>query len=415
MDANKFMEFYKIPLDDGEFLYPLIIDLSQDNRNYPIEEVFLDELRWPYIRHSCLRAFQSKIPGINDEMLSAASSLIAAILVDRRPDDKYKHTVLVFVPGLYEIESLKKELEKQTFKDAIRGQDFKVHTLHSMLSTEEQKMAFVLSDEPKIILSTNIAESSITIPNVTHVVDFCLTKRQAILGGSSNRLQTLVMEWASRNHCKQRAGRTGRVCRGSVYRMVTKKFYQQEMREHSKPEILDISLESVILKVKLLDMGTPCEILGVSLDPPDHGRIVDAVLMLKELGGLLRMNSMNEFEFDDGEITYLGEVMAAIPCDVRISKIIMMGYMFSVLDEALIIGAGLGVQGMFKASLHDKMGDYKNKLRWADGSQSDLIAILNAYTAWEDRRKDKFFKNDAAEQRWCNGNRLDLKNLNEMR
>lgn len=419
MDSTDFIDYFKIQTDGPDFFLPPIIDLSDDERNFPIREFFIDDLNEQHapigIRDRIKKCFRDdSTPGISQEMYQSVAQLITFLLIKHSQMKKHSATVLVFLPGIYEIETMKKELEIYSTKTDSRFVPFNIFILHSMLSTEDQKKVFVVSKNAKIILSTNIAESSITIPSVTHVINFCLTKKLDA-DPKMNRLQTLVCVWATQNHCKQRAGRTGRVCDGMAFHFVTKDFYNQKMRKHPKPEILEIPLESVILNVKKLEMGTPLEILGSSIDPPPYEAIVEAVLRLKEMCGLNRLNSKGEFEFDDGDITYIGEIMAALPCDPRISKLIIMGYVFSVLEEAIIIGAGLSVQGIFKKVSSSKMNDFKNKVKWADGSQSDLIAILNIYSKWHEMKRSAYFDTEKFEIQWCSENGIDFKNINEMR
>lgn len=418
MDCTDFVDYFKMPTNGPDYFLPPIIDLSHDERNFPIREYFIDELTDHHaplaIRDRFNKCFRGNAPEISTEMYQTTTQLITFLLLKHNKMKKHAATILVFLPGIYEIEIMKNDLESYSAKCDNRFVPFNIFILHSMLSTEEQKKVFIVSDKAKIILSTNIAESSITIPAVTHVINFCLTKKLDT-DPKMNRLQTLVCTWATQNHCQQRAGRTGRVCDGMAFHLVTKDFYNRKMSKHPKPEILELPLESVILNVKKLEMGTPLDILACSLDPPPYEAIVEAVLRLKELGGLNRVNRDGIFEFDDGDITFIGEIMAALPCDPRISKLIIMGYVFSVLEEALIISAGLSVQGIFKKSSGSKMNEFKNKVNWADESQSDLIAILNIYSEWNDKKRSKYFTPENSEAQWCTENGIDFKNINEMR
>lgn len=174
-----------------------------------------------------------------------------------------------------------------------------------------------------------------------------------------------------------------------------------------------IGLETVVLKIKVLDMGSPLQMLAQALDPPDMSKVIDAVLHLKELGALTRLDGNGEFCYEDGDLTFLGSVVASLPIDVRIAKLIVFGYLFSVLDEAIIIGAGLNLKSIFAHSFERKIDGYVEKLDWANGSESDCIAILNAYTVWHN---NKYFEKKAkGESLWCNRHQLDMKNLQEMK
>lgn len=231
---------------------------------------------------------------------------------------------------------------------------------------------------------------------------------------SKGQMSSLQLDWASQNNCMQRAGRTGRIALGLVYRLVHRKFFETIMAPYSKPEMRRIPLESVVIKTKILEMGTPLEILSLSLDPPEHEAVVDAVLMLKALGGLFTHNCNGEFDYEDGELTYLGRVMSILPVDARISKFITLGYIFGVLKEAVIIGAGLNLKSIFTMSHHRQLECYSQKLKWADGSGCDCIAVLNVYQLWTSYHRDGHFRDPSAEKNWCALNSIDMKNLYEM-
>lgn len=105
----------------------------------------------------------------------------------------------------------------------------------------------------------------------------------------------------------------------------------------STPEMLRAPLENIVLKAKMLDMGPPYAILGLAMSPPNLSDIRSSILNLKEVGALLKTSNGN-FEDNDGDITFIGRVMSSLPLNIRCSKLIVLGYIFSVLDEAIIIG-----------------------------------------------------------------------------
>lgn len=109
------------------------------------------------------------------------------------------------------------------------------------------------------------------------------------------------------------------------------------MTEHTVPELVSSPLENVILKSKLLEMGSPESILALAMDPPKLSDIANTILVLKESGALLRTCNGEPSEVD-GDISFIGRIMANLPIDVKIAKLIIMGYCFSILDECIIIG-----------------------------------------------------------------------------
>ena len=195
-----------------------------------------------------------------------------------------KGVVLIFVPGLQEIISVKKALEA-----TCRGSDqqWEILPLHSTVSRSEQDKVFNYcpANVRRIIVSTNIAESSITIPDVKYVIDFCLTKQ--LIRDESSSFTALRMSWASKSNCDQRKGRAGRLSTGTVYRMVPREFYHTQLDGHQVPEMLRIPLHQTILKVKTLRIpGSIYEILLDAIDPPNGAAIRQSVLELMEAGAL---------------------------------------------------------------------------------------------------------------------------------
>lgn len=179
--------------------------------------------------------------------------------------------------------------------------------------------------------------------------------------------------------------------------------------------MLRVGLESVVLKIKELNMGSPLQMLAQAMDPPDMSKVIDAVLHLKELGALTKNDQNGDFCYYDGDLTFIGSIIASLPLDVRISKFIVLGYLFSVLEEAIIIGAGLNLKSIFAHPFDRKLDCYIEKLDWADGSESDCIAILNAYNVWHHNKYYLQKNKSSGERDWCKRHFLDMKNLQDMK
>lgn len=167
------------------------------------------------------------------------------------------------------------------------------------------------------------------------VIDFCLSRTLVV--NPTTKFPMLQMVWASRDNCEQRAGRTGRVTNGWCFRLVSRRFYSKKLQQSADAELLSNPLENIILKAKQLDMGSPEEVLALALDKPYLNDIHEAVLRLKEMGAMLT-TTKGQTVPRDGDITYIGEIMARLPIDVKLSKLIALGYCFGVLDECIIIG-----------------------------------------------------------------------------
>lgn len=402
MDAAHFADYFSSYHSRYFKVQTLVIPIInvQAPRKFPIKTFFLDDLNM----NMSPEIIDTTNPGIKEEMMNLASEIIFQHVQN---DDE--SSILVFLPGFYEIENFEQAL-LQKF-DVLRN--FQIVILHSAVTPDDQKLAFKRDQKPKIILSTNIAENSVTIPKVNVIIDFCLTKYLVAVEGSN--MASLKLNWTSKMSGEQRAGRTGRVCAGTVYHLVEKYFYDS-MQRFTTPEMQRVPLERVVLKTKLLTNESPMEFLSCSLDPPHAENIRSSVLVLKELGALLRCDVKGDFQDDDGELTYCGRIMAHLPCDVYIGKFIVLGHVFSVLEEVVIIGAGLNINGsIFRYDHKKKLEAYSQRLNWCDGSGSDLQAILNAYRMWRYNLRNQSFKTAAMEEMWYEKFRLNRKNLYEMK
>lgn len=412
-NQDHFSHLFRIPTTTGFDYYPPCVDLNYAPRNFEIAEMFLNDFKSLGIPPDCINYAE---PGISEVLYGIGVTIVSLCVKQLTTAEKFKAfangTVLVFLPGISEIENFYNKL-KSTVGCMRKAEDelLVISILHSSLSSEEQREALKPVKVPKIILSTNIAESGLTIPNVTHVIDFCLTKYNCVAKGAL--LSSLVLRWSTKQNSTQRAGRCGRLCEGIVIRMVHKNFYEHHMDEYPSPEMTRVSLENVVLKMKILRMGSPVKMLALAPNPPEKSSIVDAVLHLKYLGGLSTFDEKKHFDYEDGDLTFLGRIMEALPTDPRIAKFIMMGYLYSVLDEAVIIGAGLNNKSIFINNFGEKLLNYTQRLSWSHESGSDCIAILNAYTLWVKSAENLKWSTNV-KIAWCKNNGLDMKNLIEM-
>ncbi|XP_034949618.1 LOW QUALITY PROTEIN: probable ATP-dependent RNA helicase spindle-E [Chelonus insularis] len=402
--VDKFAKYFASYV--GQSLTPArVIDVTKRNF-YNVNEYYLCEL----LTLGKLPSVEPKEPNISSEMIDFARRLIVVMdNIDMSADDSEQNdarpSILVFLPGIHEIEEMHNALSDQ--KNEPLKWDIVV--LHSSITNDEQQQIFRPTPEGyrRIILSTNIAESSLTVPDVKYVIDFCLTK--LLTYDPVTNYQTLELTWASKANCQQRAGRTGRVMDGRVYRLIPKSMYR-DLPEENPPEIVKAPLANVVLRTKLLDMGSPQALLALALDPPDLSNLERTILTLKEAGGLLH-NSEDRF---DGEITDLGRVMAALPMDIHISKMIVLGHVFSVLTESVIIGASMAVKNMFSTPFKHKLDAYNTKLLWAQNNFSDGLAFLHAYNVWKREKSSSRIKNDAQEKNWARMKCLQIRVLREI-
>uniref|UniRef100_A0A8C4XDW5 RNA helicase n=1 Tax=Erpetoichthys calabaricus TaxID=27687 RepID=A0A8C4XDW5_ERPCA len=222
-----------------------------------------------------------------------------------------------------------------------------VHPLHSSITLEEQNGVFInpVPGYRKVILSTNIAESSVTVPDVKYVIDFCLA-RQLVSDKETNYL-TLQLVWASKTNCNQRRGEVSRVdkgCKWNDEKLIQVCFF---LFVFFSSTLQRSPLASTMLKVKVLDMGDPRAILGSALSPPSLDDVEKTVLQLKTIGALSVICKGATDNQYDGDLTFLGRILAHLPVDLYLGKMVVLGHVFGCLEECLIIAAALSLKNFF--------------------------------------------------------------------
>ena len=317
------------------------------------------------VRHA-LRAMDQSV--INYDL---AAKLIEHVCVSMDPG-----AILVFMPGLAEISKLHDMCASNpTIRDATGGAKYLIG-LHSSLSTSEQKVIF---EHPpngtrKVVIATNIAETSITIDDVVYVIDSGKCKENGY--DPNTRMQLLLERWVSRASAKQRRGRAGRVAAGRCFRLYTRLYHDAGFAEHALPEIKRVPLEGLCLQIQLQKMaGGIAGFLGKALEPPESDSVASAIKTLKQIGAL------NEKE----NLTALGQHLATLPVDVRVGKMLLYGAVLGCLSPVLTIAAVLGGRAPFVAPLEKRDEADAAKRMFAE-DQSDHLTCLNAYTAWVDAK-----------------------------
>uniref|UniRef100_A0A673GW50 ATP-dependent RNA helicase TDRD9 n=1 Tax=Sinocyclocheilus rhinocerous TaxID=307959 RepID=A0A673GW50_9TELE len=405
INCAEFAEYFGTPIRNQ--MNPAYV-FEVEGAPYAIEEFYLDELKT--ILPLGVDLTFPVDPCITEEMYNVAISLIQSFDEMEAKDQSRcseqtgsathpeRGSVLVFLPGLAEIQYMKEALAKLVRKR------LQVYPLHSTVTLEEQNGVFLvpIPGYRKIILSTNIAESSVTVPDVKYVIDFCLV-RQLVCDKETN-YRCLRITWASKTSCNQRRGRAGRVSKGFCYRLVSRHFWEHEIPDFTIPEMLRSPLASTLLKVKLLDMGDPRSVLSTALTPPNLNDIERTVLQLKQIGALsVQSNSQRQF---DGELTFLGRVLAHLPVDLQLGKLIVFGHVFGCLEECLIIAASLSLKSFFAMPSLQQLAGYRSKLSFAQNIPSDFIAFVNAFKRRPKRNED--------ELEWGKENCIQIKRIREV-
>ncbi|KAJ5151042.1 uncharacterized protein N7482_010294 [Penicillium canariense] len=285
--------------------------------------------------------------------------------------EHYSKAILVFMPGLAEIRRLNDEiLSEPSFQ---RG--WIVHALHSSIASEDQEKAFVVPPEgfKKIVIATNIAETGITIPDITAVVD--AGKEKMMRFDERRQLSRLIESFISRANAKQRRGRAGRVQNGICFHLFTKHRHDQLLAEQQTPEMLRLSLQDLVLRVKICKLGEVEQTLSEALDPPSSKNIRRAIDSLKEVKALTSNESL----------TPLGSQLAKLPLDVFLGKLIIHGAFFKCLDAAVSIAAILSSKSPFVNTMgsNSQRDAARNSFQRGD---SDLLTVYNAYCGWKRAR-----------------------------
>ncbi|XP_038599213.1 ATP-dependent RNA helicase TDRD9 isoform X2 [Tachyglossus aculeatus] len=383
---------------------------------HSIEEFYLNDLL--HITHAKKLTPQvHDEPKITEDIYAVAISLILFFddLEMRDNGDPTKSSsrflperssVLVFLPGLAEINHLLEVLTNVVHKR------LQVYPLHSSVTLEEQNSVFSppVPGYRKIILSTNIAESSVTVPDVKYVIDFCLTR--TLVCDEDTNYQSLRLSWASKISCDQRKGRAGRVSKGYCYRLVFKEFWTNNIPDITVPEMLRCPLGNTILKVKLLDMGEPRALLATALSPPRLNDIERTILLLKEIGALAI--SEHRENPHDGQLTFLGRVLAHLPVNPHLGKLIVLGHAFGCLEECLIIAASLSLKNFFAMPFNQHFDGYRNKVNFSGSSRSDCLALVDAFKSWQDCKQRGELRHPEDELEWGRSNCIQIRRIKEV-
>lgn len=156
------------------------------------------------------------------------------------------------------------------------------------------------------------------------------------------------------------------------------------MEEEGEPEMQRSPLENLVLMAKRLDMGKPKALLALAMDPPNLCNLEQTCLKLQESGALTF--DPDNFDSEDGDLTDLGKIMSHLPLDIQVSKMIVLGYIFNVFKETIIIGAALSVKSMFNSPFKKKIESYKARLSWSGQSCSDCLTYWQAYEYWQNEK-----------------------------
>ncbi|KAK6459540.1 P-loop containing nucleoside triphosphate hydrolase protein [Scheffersomyces xylosifermentans] len=298
--------------------------------------------------------------------------------------------ILVFLTGQEEIETMEGSLNEAVAKLGSSIQPLHICSIYANLPQELQSKIFEPTppNSRKVVLATNIAETSITIDGIAYVIDPGYVKQNVY--NPLTGMESLVVVPCSRASADQRAGRAGRIGPGKCFRLYTKWSFYNELELNPVPEILRVNLISVILL--LLSLGINDLINFDFMDPPSNDTIIKALELLYALGAL---NSK-------GQLTKLGRKMNEFPLDPMFSKCILTSSKYGCSEEILTIIAMLGESGTLFYRPKDKREQADKKRETFNHELGDHFSLLKVWQDWEATDYSNL---------WCEDNFIQYKTL----
>lgn len=433
MSATIHIEMYKSYFgsdgnDDNDEGFGPIECLSVGAKRFPVKILHAEDLAsGQFSNHPVVKRWASDIV---KDTTTAASPFSLTFIHKNIQTTQYRvaeniirsviptgQSVLVFVSGMADIV----EIASCFGEDDTR---YKICPVHSDIPLDDQMDIFELPehDEVKVILATNAAESSITLPDLDYVI--CLGTHKALTYNARGHMTQLVGCWISKASATQRAGRTGRTRPGTVFRLYSKKLYDA-YPEHEEAEVHRTTHEEMIIKLrstleKSLDFTGVMPVLENLIEPPDLDNIE------KSFASLHVMNMISEPN-DNGALTSTGIFAGKLGIGVSLSRLVVYGIMFGIGPEAVIITSALLMQQtIFRTAnplvikdpdeLNDVIsGVFLSSVKLDNFSYSEPFMLYNSYLKWHSLRDDTVrkswaFQNSIVFKRW----RLFISNCRQL-
>eukprot|EP00092_Neocalanus_flemingeri_P025076 GFUD01027192.1.p1 GENE.GFUD01027192.1~~GFUD01027192.1.p1 ORF type:complete len:1156 (+),score=356.79 GFUD01027192.1:283-3750(+) len=333
------------------------------------------------------------IPSVEDsDRLNPAPYVRVLQMIDRKYPQTERGDLLIFLSGITEITRV---------VDACRqyaeiNNQWVVLPLHSTLSLAEQDKVFDYPPDGvrKVIVSTNIAETSVTIDGVRFVCDSGKVKEMTY--DPVCKMQRLKEFWVSRASAEQRKGRAGRTGPGVCFRLFSEAEYSA-MSPYSKPEIERVPLDSLILQ--MVSMGLPDPRKFPFIEPPPAESLENSITALKE----------QEAMAEDETLTVTGKVLSNLPVSVSIGKMLIMGTLFHQVESVLTLAAALSVQSPFTNKAYRDQECVAAR-RSLDSDHGDPVTLLNAFREWLKIKTD----DRENSRKWCKRRGLEEQRFYEI-
>ncbi len=357
--------------------------ISVEGRTYPIET------RYRPVERS--EEIDEEDPALLAAILDAVDEIDASPRAVPRPGGDARRDTLIFLSG---------EREIRETAEALRGRQAAgpfasdILPLYARLSVEEQDRVFRPSNRRRIVLATNVAETSITVPGIDAVIDPGLARISRY--SPRARVQRLPIERIAQASADQRRGRCGRTGPGICIRLCEESEFAARPR-FTQPEVLRTNLASVILQMASLGLGRPEEFPFI--DPPSQRLILAGYETLIELGAVNRKH----------DLTPLGRRMAELPVDPRLSRMILASIDEHCLEEVLVIAAALSVQDPRERPVEKANAADFAHLPFRD-ERSDFLSFLKLWRVWREKSAEL---GSAALRRWCRDSYLSWLRMRE--
>jgi ATP-dependent helicase HrpA len=348
-----------------------------EGRAYPVE------LRWRSLDEIAARQGRGK------DMQQGSAEHVAAVLDEITHDDP-RGDVLVFLPGEREIRDAHQLLSRRQYRET------EIMPLYARLSAGDQDRVFKPGVKRRVVLATNVAETSLTVPRIRYVIDTGTARVKRY--SQRSQLERLHVEPVSQAAADQRKGRCGRVGPGVCYRLYDEADFSGRAA-FTDPELLRSSLANVILRMLALQLGEVDEF--PFLEAPDPRVIADGFRRLTEISAI-----------DDArKLTTIGRTLARLPIDVQLARMLVEGEKLHALRELLTIVSFLSIQDP-----RERPGDARQQADAAHAvfadPKSDFVGVLNLWRAYHDAHEEL---TQSKLRDWCSRHFLSFMRMREWR
>jgi ATP-dependent helicase HrpA len=327
-----------------------VIEVS--GRSYPVE-----------VRYRPLISGDPDDPQEDAAELSLPEGIVQAVRELDRDNNGLRGDTLVFLPGEKQIREASEALGKAELRHT------EILPLFARLSARDQERIFAPHSARRIVLATNVAETSLTVPGIRFVIDSGLARISRY--STRGKVQRLPIERISQASADQRKGRCGREAAGICIRLWSEEEFERQ-EEFTPPEVLRTNLASVILRMATLGLGAPESF--PFLDPPDTRLVNDGVRLLQELKAM----------DDQRQVTSLGVKIAGLPVDPRLGRMLLAASHHNCVTEMLVITSFLEAQDPRERPSDAQQQSAQKHALFAD-NRSDFITVLNLWRAFKEQ------------------------------